>query len=243
MSPWVYPCSCLKVFSYPCRSAFPSTLLTWHAINRFNNLSVSHGAFPELSLKWLQGPIAGESQGFLGLLPGSTVLFRAWCAQLPSPSPRQLCRPWDGCLDGVVIECGSDIGSFSQVQFERVEQMMCPYEEHICILICLHFDSKPSTSIGLCPRRLYLGLRISANSSRAIPVSDVTLSPSTVPSTRWAAIKRERMNGCVFSEVTKVLGRKEHLKMHQVYSFLCYWTPTFPSCFSTCKCFVMFLTA
>lgn len=118
-----------------------------------------------------------------------------------------------------------------------------PYEEHICILICLHFDSKPSTSIGLCPRRLYLGLRISANSSRAIPVSDVTLSPSTVPSTRWAAIKRERMNGCVFSEVTKVLGRKEHLKMHQVYWFLCYWTPTFPSCFSTCKCFVMFLTA
>ena len=46
--------------------------------------------------------------------------------------------------------CISYVGSVSQVQPEHVEQVMYPDEEHICILMCLHFDSKPFTSLGLC---------------------------------------------------------------------------------------------
>lgn len=79
--------------------------LTWHVINRYNNVSVSHGACQELSGKWVHGPRAVKLQGFLVLLPGSAVLGWVWLAQIPWPS---LCLAvWTlyGCVDGVVVEC------------------------------------------------------------------------------------------------------------------------------------------
>lgn len=140
-------------------------------INRFNNFSVSHGAYPEPSVKWLWGPRTGALQGFLVLPLGSAVLCRAWSAQTHWSNSLPAVRTLSGWLDGVVIEYISYTGSFSQVQFEHVEQTMCPY--HICIVMCLHFDSKPFISLKLCPSVCAYVWEYPF--SRAIPVSHVTV--------------------------------------------------------------------
>lgn len=85
---------------------------------------MSPGACREPRGKWLRGPRAVELQGFPVLLPGSAVLCGVWLAQIPWPSPCLAVRTLYGCLDGVVVECGSYSGSFTHM---HVEQMMCPY--------------------------------------------------------------------------------------------------------------------
>lgn len=83
-------------------------------------------------------------------IPGASSRF---CCTLPSGdctahslNPRQL---WTlGWTFG-------QVGPLSQVWAEHDEEMMCPCEEHICILMCLHFDSK-SLTLRMVPLKVVL---------------------------------------------------------------------------------------